>query len=157
MTILFILFALTAFVLFWVVIGRQWLKSKPWAAGFFAKIEPIEIALWSKSETLLWSRFLPFLMMLSGALTWLGAIDVSPLYILLPEKFHPWLAALPFVTVALLGVVNEILRWQTTKPVEIVAVPDNAPPAVATAIAVAEAAKIEAVAEIKIEKQIGVL
>lgn len=157
MTLLTILFLLTAFMLAWVVWGRAWLKAQPWAWSirFFALIEPIEIALWSKSETLLWSRFLPVLMALSGFLTWLGAIDVSPLYIMLPDKYHPWLAALPFVTVGLLGIVNEILRWQTTKPVEIVAVPDAAPPAVVAAIAEAEVAKDNAVAEIKAEKQSG--
>jgi hypothetical protein len=149
MTILIILFALTAFVLFWVVVGRAWLKSMPGTARFFAVIEPVEIALWSKSETILWARFLPFMMALSGFLTWLGALDVTPLYLLLPEKYHPWLAAVPFVTVALLGAVNEILRRFTTRPLEIVAVPDNAPPAVAAAIEAAQVAKVEAVAEIK--------
>lgn len=157
MTILTILFVLTALVLLWVVWGRGWLKAQSWSVGFFALIEPVEIALWSKSETLLWSRFLPALMALSGFLTWLGAIDVSPLYVLLPEKYHPWLAVLPFVTVGLLGIVNEILRWQTTKPVEIVAVPDAAPPALVAAITEAEVAKDNAVAEIKAEKQAGAL
>jgi hypothetical protein len=157
MTALVVLFLLTAFILFWVVWGRAWTKAQPWAAGFFAAIEPIEIMLWQKSETLLWSRFLPVLMALSGFLTWLGAIDVTPLYLLLPEQYHKWLAVIPFITVALLGVINEILRRSTTRPLEIVAVPDNAPEAVKAAIDVAQVAKEEAVAEIRLEKKFGVL
>lgn len=159
MIILTSLFVLTALMLIWVVWGRAWLKSQSWgwSIRFFAAIEPIEIALWSKSETVLWSRFLAFLMALSGFLTWLGSIDVTPLYVLLPEKYHPWLTVLPFVTVGLLGIVNEILRRQTTKPLEIVAVPDDAPIELVAAIAEAEVAKDNAVAEIKAEKQAGVL
>lgn len=157
MTLLVILFIFTALVLLWVVWGRTWLKSQSWTVGFFAAIEPIEIALWSKSETILWARFVPLLTALSGFLTWLGALDVTPFLQLIPEKYQPWVSVLPFAAVALLGIVTEILRRSTTKPLEIVAVPDAAPPELVAVIAEAEVAKDNAVAEIKAEKQAGAL
>lgn len=159
MIILTSLFILTALMLIWVVWGRAWLKSQSWgwSIRLFAAIEPIEIALWSKSETILWARFVQALTVLSGVLTWLGALDVTPLLLVLPEKYHAWVSVVPFAAVALLGLVTEILRRQTTKPLDIVAVPDDAPIELVAAIAEAEVAKDNAVAEIKAEKQAGAL
>lgn len=156
-----ILFAVLGVVLLWYVLGgRAWLKSKPWAAGFFAAVEPIEIVLYRKSETILWAR----LKMLIGAvltvLTLLGAIDLTPIMPFVPEAYREHAQALinllPML-ITLVGMADERLRNATTKPLELVAVPDQvvaANPVVAGAIAAADASKAEAVA-VAVEAKAG--
>lgn len=150
MTALIILFVITALVALYVVWGRKWLKAKtwPWSKRFFEFTEPIEIALWQKSETILWSRFLQLLGAIAAFLTWFGALDVTPFVALVPERYQPWLMAAPFIAVTLAGIISELLRRSTSRPLEIVAVPDNAPPIVLEEIQKAQAAKEEAVATI---------
>lgn len=134
--------------------GREWLKSKPWAAGFFAAIEPLELALYKKSETILFARIKILSGLLLTLLTQLGTIDLTPLMPIIPDK-HRGLVQILFnmlpMAVTLVGFMDERLRNTTTKPLELVALPDNKPlpPAVADAVAIAEQAKIEAVAEVK--------
>lgn len=155
MTLLIITLVLVIVVALYAVWGRNWLKAKtwPWSRRFFEITEPIEIALWQKSETILWSRFLQFLGVVGFLLTWLGALDVSPYLVLVPEKYRPYVMAAPFAAVALNGIISEILRRGTTMPVELVAVPENAPPVVLEQVAKAEQAKEEAVATVIAEKQ----
>lgn len=150
MIVLTILVALTFVVALYAVWGRAWLKAKtwPWSKRLFEITEPLEIALWGKSETILWSRYLQVMGALSAFLTWLGALDVTPFIALAPERYQPWFAALPFAAVILAGIVSELLRRSTSLPLAIVAVPDNAPPAVLAEVAKADAAKNEAVATI---------
>lgn len=150
MIVLTILVALTFIVAFYAVWGRKWLKAKtwPWSKRLFEITEPVEIALWSKSETILWARWLQFMGVLSGFLTWLGALEVTPFIALVPEKYQPWLAALPYMAVTLAGIIGELQRRDTSKPLPMVAVPDNAKPEVLEAVAKADIAKEEAVAVI---------
>ena len=141
--------ALIALVLWYAIAGRAWLKSKPWALGFFAAVEPIEIALYKKSETILWARLKMVVGALLTVLTTLGAIDVTPIMPLVPEKYqatvHAVVNMLPLL-ITLVGMADEKLRNETTKPLELVAVPDQAiAPQVARAIAKADMAKIDAV------------
>lgn len=135
---------------------RPWLKAQPWAAGFFAAVDRLEILLYKKSETILFAR----LKMLTGVilmlLTQLGTIDLTPLMPYIPEAHRSlaqfFINLLP-LGVTIVGMMDERLRNTTTKPIELVALPENKPlPAeVETAVAVAEQAKAEAVAEVKRE------
>lgn len=155
-----VLVAVAALVTIWyAAYGRPWLKSKPWAAGFFAWIEPIELVLFKNSETILFARFKMLLGIVLTLLTQLGSIDLTPIMPYIPEVhrglFQFALNLMP-LGLTLVGMMDERLRNGTTKPLELVAIPSTAvlPPAVEQAIAVAEQAKVEAVAEVKAaEKQ----
>ena len=141
----------TLVILAYVLGGRSWLKRRPWAAGFFAKIEPIEIALWRKSETLLWARFQQVLGVVLTLLTQIGTLDLSPLFPLLPEQYK-WLPSCLPLILTVIGRVEEWNRLNTTKPVELVDVPDKAPPAVAAALEKAEISKVVAVTAVEVDK-----
>lgn len=134
-----------------VVWVRPWLRTKPWAQGFMAWIEPIEIMLWRKSETILFARFKMIVGVLLTVLTQAGSIDITPLMPFVPDKYEGILRLafnmLP-MTLTLLGALDEQLRKDTTKPLEIVALPQIKPPEVAAAVAEAEATKVAAVAVI---------
>lgn len=150
-----IILALVAALLTWYALwGREWLKAKPWASGFFEWIEPFELTLFKKSQTILFAR----LKMLSGvilmALTQLGTIDLSPIMPFVPDKYEPFVRVafnlLP-LTLTLMGAIDEKLRNATTLPIEVVAVPDKViaeNPKVAEAVAAAEVTKVEAVAAV---------
>lgn len=144
---LFVLLGVVAWVVIWVLFLRNWLKAQPWTAGFFALVEPVERNLWNKSETILWSRFLMVLGVLPPILDQLSTLNIPALMAVLPEKWTPYLS-LSFVVA---GIVSEFLRRQTTKPLEVVALPDVVSPAVAQAVVVAEIASKEAVAVVKAE------
>lgn len=148
MTFIVVTFILTLVVLAYAVAGRRWLKRQtwPWSVGFFRAIEPVEIRLWGKSETLLWTRYISFMGTLYGFLTWLGALDVTPFLSLMPDAYRPWVTAAPFAAVVLGGVVGEVLRRGSSQPLEMVAVPDNSP--LQVAVLQADLAKNAAVAEI---------
>lgn len=133
----------------WVSWGRPWLKTKPWAQEFFDKIEPIEIALWKKSEVILWAR----LKMLTGfvltVLTQLQVIDITPLLPLIPDAYDAYVVmafnSLPLV-ISFVGLVDEKLRRDTALPLEVVAMPAAAAtPAVTEAIAAVKDANAQAV------------
>lgn len=146
--------ALAVPLTWYTVWGRSWLKTKSWADGFFAKIEPIELLLYKKSETILFAR----LKVLSGVvlmvLTQLGEINLAPIMPFLSEKHQGYLNfffnLLPLI-ISVMGMMDEKLRNQTTKPIELVALPEaeKAKPEVAAVIAQAEASKAEAVAVAK--------
>ena len=151
MKTLIILAVITGLLLWYALQGREWLKSKEWSQGFFAWIEPVEIALYKKSHTILIAR----LKMLSGVilttLTQIGAIDLTPIMPFVPDKYEPYVRAafnlLPLV-LTLMGAVDEKLRNATTKPIELVAIPEKTVaenPELAAVIEVAEIAKAEAV------------
>lgn len=144
--------AVALLLLWYAVQGREWLKAKPWAQGFFAWIEPIEIALYKKSETILWARLKIVIGVLLTVLTYLGTIDLSPLMPFVPDEYEVYVRAafnlLP-LSISLLGMIDERLRNATTQPIEIVAVAENKiTPKVAEAIAAADNAKADAVAAV---------
>lgn len=151
MKTLIIVGVIFALLLAYVLGGRAWLKSRPWMAGFFAFIEPVEIFLFKKSETILFARGLALLGAILSFLTFLGTIDISPLMPFIPDEWEATVRAvynlLP-LTISVLGVIVEKLRNSVSAPIEIVAMTEavKAKPAVAEALAVAEDAKAELVA-----------
>lgn len=152
MKILLVLAVITGLLLWYALQGREWLKTKPWAEGFFATVEPVEIFLFKKSETLIVARTLQGLGAILTALTWLGSIDITPILPLVPEKYAAIVQAVfSFLPLVLngLGAIVERLRNRTTKPIELVAVADSVVaenPIVAETIAKADELKVEAVA-----------
>lgn len=152
MTILIVLAVITGLLLWYALQGREWLKSKPWAQGFFAWIEPIEIFVFKKSETILVARTLSGLGVVLTFLTQISTIDLTPIMPFVPEKYALYVQiafnALPLAITGL-GAIVERLRNRTTKPIELAALPDKIVaenPKVAEAVAMAEATKTEAVA-----------
>jgi hypothetical protein len=141
----------TLLILAYVVIGRAWLKERPWASGFFAKVEPIEIALWRKSETILWARFQQVLGVVLTLLTQLGQLDLSPLFPLLPDNMK-WLPAFLPLIISVAGRIEEWNRLRTTKPVELVEAPDAISAGTRAALIEATAAQENAVIAVEVEK-----
>lgn len=159
MNALILLLVIALLLVLWAVGGRAWLKRQPWgwSQRFFARLEPVELALWRKSETILFARLKVLSGALLGLLTQLGAINLDPLVSFFPTKYQdavrPWVAALPLV-ISVVGLADEYLRRTTTKPLAVVAVPDAAPPEVAAAVARVEAsneAAVERVTESRAE------
>lgn len=152
------LFAILAFttglVLVYVVAGRVWLKKQVWTGKFFTWIEPYEIAFWSKSETILWARWWQFLGLLVSVLAFIGTIDLTPFYSITPEKYQ-WMLPFAPLIINLSSTLSEYLRRYTTKPLELVAVPDEgASPRVEKAMAAAEVAKDKAVVAVEVDASI---
>jgi hypothetical protein len=150
---------IVALVVLYAVWGRAWLKTKPWMKGFFDVVEPIEVALWKKSETILFARLKMFSGLLLTLLTQLGTIDLTPLMPFVPDQYEGFVRVvfnmLPLV-LTVLGAIDEKLRKDTTKPLELVAIADkDMPPEVAAAVAVADATKAEAVAIVQEAKAEG--
>lgn len=143
-------------LLAYVLGGRAWLKSKPWMAGFFAFIEPVEIFLFKKSETILFARLKIVTGLLLTLLAQLGTIDLTPLWPLIPDEYEGpikvFVNLLP-LTLTMLGWIDEKLRNSVSAPLEIVALAEkDKTPEVVAAVAVAEAAKVEAVAAVEVAK-----
>lgn len=157
MKILIPLALLVLVLMIYAVFGRDWLKKQESARGFFAWVEPVEIFLFKKSETILFARTLQVLGGVLSALTWLGSIDITPLLPLFPEHAdmaRTLFGMLPLV-LNVLGAIVERLRNTTTKPLELVAVPDKVvadSPRLQEAVAMADATKAEAVAVTAIEQ-----
>lgn len=154
MITLVILSIITLALLLYAIVIRDWMKSKPWAQGFFSVVEPIEIILFKKSETILAARTLQFLGGTLTFLTWIGSIDITPILPLVPDKYvevvKAFFSCLP-LALNLLGAMFERLRNTTTKPVDLVALPDKVVaenPRIAEAVAMAETTKAEAVSVI---------
>lgn len=150
MKVLIILAVVTGLLLLYALWGREWLKRQPFARGFFAWVEPIEILLFKKSETILFARLLSGLGGVLTMLTQFGEINIAPLMPLVPEKYAGIVqVAFGFLPMLItgLGMIVEWLRNRTTKPIELVAVAEAAiTPEVARVIATADAVKEQAVA-----------
>lgn len=156
MTFLIILIVLALLLIWYALWGRSWLKSRPWAAGFFAWIEPIEIALFKKSETILIGRLLwvgGFLVTAyDGLAVFASSMDLTPLTTRIFDTLHvpPDMRGLTVTAfLAAVGLVMNRLRSRVSKPLELVALSDQAvaeSPKLAEAVAMADATKIEAVA-----------
>jgi hypothetical protein len=146
--------AILAVILTWYALwGRAWLKDKPWMKPFFDWIEPIEVVLYKKSETILFARMKMVTGLLLAALTSMGEIDLTPIMPFVPEKYQGVIHVLLNLTPLMLSIVgwmDERLRNRTTKPVEIVAIPDaKLTPEAARAIDAADVAKDRAVAAVE--------
>ena len=147
-------------ILAYVVEGRAWLKRKPWAASFFAWIEPIEIALFKKSETMLVGRLLSVGGMIVSAYdavaVFLPGLDLTPvtdrLLANVPQDMRGLVVGAMF---AGLGWLISFLRKHTSKPLEIVELPDVLPAAVAAKVEEAEQVKVDAVAAVAEAKAEG--
>lgn len=153
---LIMLGVLTVLAIAWATILRPWLRKKPWAQGFFAKIETAEILLYEKSEGIFWARwqqFLGIVLMLCGLF---GGLDYTWLVVFTPEWVHPVLPLIPSI-LNVTGTIAERLRRDTTKPLEQVALPTVVPATVAIAEARVEVAKAELKETIKEAKAEGAL
>lgn len=148
MKILVALLVVTALVATYVVWLRPRLRVQPWAQGFFARIEPIETALWRKSETILWARFKMAVGALLTMLTMFGQVDLSPLVPHLPDNYAALAMALITLSplaLTVVGWIDEQLRKDTTKPLEVVAAPEAVKAAIPE-IAAVDAINAQAVA-----------
>lgn len=167
--ILWTLVVVAVLVASYVLYVREWLQRREkeqeaapngpqWAVRWFDFWEPIEIYLWRKSETILFARFKVFLGASLTLLTQIGTIDLYPIMPFFPDKYRPFLEfafnCVPLL-ITLVGLMDEKLRRDTTKPLELVAIrEENVPPEVREAILKAELAKrqaVETVAEAKSE------
>jgi hypothetical protein len=138
-----------AIMVSYAMFGRSWLKRQSWAASFFALIEPIEIALFQKSETILVGRLIwagGLLVTLHDSIAiFLSSLDLTPITTRLFDFLHTppdmrGLAATMFITAV--GYLISWLRKRTTKPLEVVAVASkDVTPAVAQALITAEVTK----------------
>jgi hypothetical protein len=154
MKTLTVLAVITVLLLWYALHGREWLKTKSWAQGFFAWIEPIEIVLFKKSETILFARLKVVWGIVLTVLMQLSSANLTPLLPFVPEK-HRGIAeaainSLPLL-LSLLGAADEKQRNGTTKPIELVAVPDKVvaqSSKLSEAVAMADATKVEAVAAV---------
>lgn len=152
MKVLVVLAIVTALLLWYALQGRAWLKAKPWTEAFFAVIEPAEIFLFKKSETILFARMLSGLGVVLTFLTQIGSIDITPLLPFVPSKYAVVVqgaySCMPLI-ISFLGVIVEWLRNRTTKPIELIAIPDKivaGNPEVARVVAEADDSKNVAVA-----------
>lgn len=147
-------------VLVWYALkGRAWLKLQPWAQGFFAWVDPVERALYQKSETMLVGRLLSaggFVVTAYDALAVIApSLDLTPITNRLLSPVPEDMRGL--VVSAVMGLIGLLIAWlrkRTTKPLEVVALPETVPPDVAAAVAHAEAANataVDAVADAKAE------
>lgn len=151
MKLLIAFLALTALVALYVVWLRPWLRGKDWAAGFFAWFEPFELWAYKKSESILWARFLQAVGLLVPLLQFVGAIDITPYLAIIPDGYGPYLMLFIFVA----GQIGEKLRKDTTKPLEVVALPEDKPPELAAAVSRAEAANDRVVVAVEKAKEQG--
>lgn len=147
-----------ALILWYAIRGRAWLQERSWAKGFFAWIEPIEIALYKKSETLLVGRLLwlggLFVTFYDGIAVFMQSLDLTPIttrifdFVHVPPDMRGMVTA-GFVTG--LGYLISWMRKRVSKPMELVALPDKVVaenPKVAEAVAMADQTKVEAVAAV---------
>jgi hypothetical protein len=160
MTVFLLVVALIVALLFiYALVLRPWLKIQPWASGFFAAVDRVELALFKKSETVLVGRLL---WLGSGIVTlydmagvFFSSLDLTPIQTRVFDALHvpqDLRGTVLSAFVAALGFMMVYLRKQVSKPLELVAVSDKDVannPKVAEAIAMADATKAEAVSVVK--------
>ena len=122
---------IVALIVWYALKGRAWLKTKPWAQGFFAWIEPIEIALYKKSETILMGRLLwvgsLFVTAYDSATTFLPNLDLTPITTRIFDALHvanDFRALATSAFIAAIGLAINWLRSKVTKPLSEVAAPE---------------------------------
>lgn len=157
MTWLVLLTLISILIALYVVWFRPWMRTTGWGVRFLNWVEPIERVLWWKSETILWARLQMVTGLLLTLLTQAGSIDITPLMPFVPDAYEPLVKviwnALP-LTITIMGWINERLRKDTTKPLEIVAMRTDAPVEVKVAAAEAELKSAEAVEAVKDAKAV---
>jgi hypothetical protein len=149
MTNLIVILILTVLMAIYVLWVRPWLRTEPWAQGFFAAIEPIEIALFSKSETILWARWIQLMSLLTVVLGMLGQIDPTPFVQLFPPQYQPFLPMIPGLALTINSFIEVQLRKDVTKSLDRVALPQVVSAQVAEVVAQADSASATASAVIK--------
>jgi hypothetical protein len=150
-----ILFVIVSLAVYAVVL-RPWLKTKGWAGRFFALVEPLEIALFKKSETVLVGRLIWVGSLLVGAYDGIAvfaqSLDLTPLTTRLFDLAHIPADMRGLAVTAALALLGRLITWlrsRTTKPLEVVAVASkDVTPAVAQAMVTADVAKDQAVAAV---------
>lgn len=160
MTIFLLVLALIVVLAFiYAIVLRPWLKKQVWAQNFFAWIDPLELALFKKSETILVGRLLwvggLFVTFYDGLATFVHSLDITPL----TTRIFDWLQIPPDMrnlsataAIGIIGLIINNLRKKVTKPIELVAVPDaKVTTAAAVAMAQADAAKDQAVQVVQAE------
>lgn len=157
---LWIIAALTVFVAWYTSpIGRAWLKTQAWMQWYYGSpfAERVETLLFSKSDSILYQRFKLFLAAAWQFVLSIGAIDPTPFLIFVPQKYHAIVLATPSAILAIDGVIGEIQRRYTTKPVTLVALPETKPlpPEVEEVVRAAETEKAVAVAVVETAKKEG--
>lgn len=155
MKALIALAVVTALIALYVVWLRPLMKATPWGQVFLAKAEPIERTLWKNSETIFFARTKIVVGALLATMSTLGTIDLTPLMPFVPDAYEPMVKAafnLMPLLITIVGFVDEKLRRDTTKPLEIVAMRTDAPVEVKIAAAQAEAANANAVATVEAAK-----
>jgi hypothetical protein len=146
----------TIFVIAWVTYLRPWLRNQPWACDFFLWIEPIELHLYKKSEGILWARWQQFLGLVITSVGVFGGIDYTWLAFWTPDYIDPLLPLIPTI-LNVTGTIAERLRNDTTKPLEVVALPQEKPAEVAAVVAKVEAANEQAKEVVKEAKAEGAM
>lgn len=153
---MFVLALIVALGFLYALVLRPWLKKQPWMQEFFLEIEPIEIALFKKSETILVGRLLwvggLVVTLYDSLAVFVHSLDITPV----TTRIFDWLQIPPdmrnLTATAFIGIIGLLinrLRKSTTKPLELVAVPEaQVTPAAAQAMAKAETAKDQAVAAV---------
>jgi hypothetical protein len=150
-----VLFIVGALMLYALVI-RPWMKKQAWAQAWFAWVEPIELAVFKKSETVLAGRLVWLSGFVVAAYDAIAAfatqLDLTPLQTRIFDALHipPDMRALATsATIMGIGLAMVKLRKTTTRPLELVAVPDaSVTPKLAQALDVAEVTKNDAVAAV---------
>lgn len=133
----------TLFVIAWVTYLRPWLRNQEWACNFFLWIEPIELLIYKKSEQYAWARWQQFLGLILTITGLFGGIDYTWLAYWTPDSIDPLLPLIPAI-LNVTGTIAERLRNDTTKPIEVVALPQEKPPVVAAVVAQVEAVNEQA-------------
>ena len=150
---LLVLALLMALAFIYALVLRPWLKKQPWTQSFFASVDALESALFKKSETILVGRLLwvggLFVTFYDGLATFVHSLDITPL----TTRIFDWLQIPPDMrnlsataAIGIIGLIINKLRAATTKPLDVVALPQSqVTPATAQAIAKADAANQQAV------------
>ena len=153
--ILWTLAVMVPLMVWYVLWGRSWLKSKPGMQWLYKSTvgEWTEVNLFSKSESVLWGRTLQFIGYVLTAIAGLGGIDLTPIALVLPERLR-WIVPVMPLVISVAGHIQVKLRKDTTLPLEVVALPGAAmTPAVTTAVHNLETVKVEAVAVVAAEAE----
>lgn len=145
----------TLLIACYVLFGRKWLKARSWMQWYFKSPagEWVE-SWWLKSETILWARWQLLLAFLLQILPAIGAIDVTPVLVFVPEDYHAAVKAAPSIALGLNWIVTELLRRDTTRPLAVVSAPEAVKDA-SPEVRQAEIANIEAVAAVEVAKVQG--
>lgn len=150
-----VLCLIVAALFLYAIVVRPWLKTQPWAVNFFAWVEPLELALFKKSETILVGRLLwvggLFVTFYDGIAVFFQTLDLTPITTRILDAMHIPTDMRGLTVTAFIAAMGRLITWlrdRTTQPIELVAVSDKQVaenPHIAEAIAMADSTKAEAV------------